>query len=164
VVLTMVKALSERLTPDLRAEARAQGLSIHQVLILASIVEREVVAPEERPLIASVYRNRLAIDMPLQADPTVQYAIAARPGSIVEFGYWKRVLSFQDLQFDSIYNTYTRRGLPPGPIANAGIESIIAVIRPAETDYLYFVARNDGTHAFAETFEEHERNVRQYQP
>ena len=163
VVLTMVKALSERFTPQLRAEARAQGLSIHEVLTLASIVEREVVLPEERPLIASVFRNRLQIDMALQADPTVQYAIASRPGSIVEYGYWKRSLSAQDLQFDSTYNTYTKRGLPPGPIANPGIESIKAVIRPAVTKHLYFVARNDGSHAFAETFEEHQRNVELYQ-
>jgi UPF0755 protein len=163
VVLTMVKALSERLTPALRAEARAQGLTIHEVLILASIVEREVVDATERPLIAAVYRNRLKIDMPLQADPTVQYAVAARPGNVVEYGYWKRVLSLQDLQFDSTYNTYTKRGLPPGPIANPGIDSITAVIRPAPTNHLYFVARNDGSHAFSETFEEHQRNVEQYQ-
>jgi UPF0755 protein len=164
VVLMMVNTLAERLTPELRAEARTQGLSVHEVLTLASIVEREVVLPEERPLIAAVYRNRLDIDMPLQADPTVQYAIAARPGNVVEYGYWKRFLSFQDLQFDSTYNTYTKRGLPPGPIANPGIESIIAVIRPASTNDLYFVARNDGSHAFSETFEQHQRYVEQYQP
>ena len=164
VILSMLEALSDRLTPELREEARAQGLTLHQVLILASIVEREVVVGEERPLIASVYRNRLAIDMPLQADPTVQYAVAARPGNIVEFGYWKKFLTFQDLQYDSTYNTYVKAGLPPGPISNAGIDSIIAVIRPAPTNYLYFVARNDGTHAFSETFEEHQRYVNQYQP
>ena len=166
VVLTMVDALSKRFTPALRVEARAQGLSLHAVLTLASIIEREVVLPEELPLAASVYRNRLKIDMPLQADPTVQYAIAARPGSVVEFGYWKRELSQQDLAFESAYNTYTKRGLPPGPIANPGIESITAVIRPRQTAYLYFVARNDGSggHAFAETFDEHERNVARYQP
>ena len=163
-VLQMVKALSDRLTPGLREEARAQGLSLHQVLTLASIVDREVVIPEERALIASVYRNRLKIDMPLQADPTVQYAIAARPGSIIEYGYWKRVLSAQDLAFDSTYNTYTKRGLPPGPISSPGIESIVAVIRPARTDFLYFVARNDGSHAFSTTYEEHRRNVQRYQP
>jgi UPF0755 protein len=163
VVLTMVKALSERFTPEMRAEAKSQGLTVHQVLCLASIVEREVVDPKERPLIASVYRNRIKQDMPLQADPTVQYAIASRPGNVVEFGYWKRSLSVQDLQFDSTYNTYTKRGLPPGPIASPGIDSIWAVIRPAKTDYLYFVARNDGTHAFSETFEEHELNVEKYQ-
>ena len=162
-VLSMLKALSERLTPQLRDEARKQGLTVHQVLILASIVEREVVIPEERPLIASVYRNRLFLEMPLQADPTVQYAIAARPGNVVEFGYWKRFLSLQDLQFDSTYNTYVKKGLPPGPIASPGMDSILAVIRPAKTDYLFFVARNDGSHAFTATFEEHQRNVQRYQ-
>jgi UPF0755 protein len=162
-VLTMLKALSDRLTPDLREEARVQGLSIHQVLTLASIVEREVVIGEERPLIASVYRNRIAAGMPLQADPTVQYAITARPGSIIEFGYWKRVLSLQDLQFPSAYNTYMEPGLPPGPIANPGLDSIRAVIRPEQTKYLYFVARNDGSHAFAETFDQHQINVARYQ-
>lgn len=164
VVLTMVETLSERFTLELREEARAQGLTVHQVLTLASIVEREVVLPEERALIASVYRNRLDIDMLLQADPTVQYAITARPGSVVEFGYWKGELSLQDLQFSSIYNTYLQAGLPPGPIANPGIDSIIAVIRPAPRDFLFFVARNDGSHAFAETFEQHQANIRQFQP
>jgi peptidoglycan lytic transglycosylase G len=123
-----------------------------------------VVNPEERPVIASVYRNRLKLDMALQADPTVQYAIAARPGNINEFGYWKRELSAQDLVFDSNYNTYAKRGLPPGPIANPGIDSIIAVIRPAQTDYLYFVARGDGSHAFSATYEEHQRNVEKFGP
>ncbi len=163
VALAMLRALSERLTPQLREEARRQGLTLHQVMTLASIVEREVVVGAERPLVASVFRNRLRLDLPLQADPTVQYAVTARPGSIAAFGFWKRELSVQDLQFESSYNTYARNGLPPGPIANPGIDSIRAVIRPATTDYLYFVARHDGSHAFAATFEEHERNVRRFQ-
>jgi UPF0755 protein len=163
VALQMVSSLSKALPPELRAEARAQGLNLHEVLTLASIVEREAVIPSDRPLIASVYRNRLKIDMPLQADPTVQYAVASRPGSVVEYGYWKNQLTQQDLQFDSTYNTYAKIGLPPGPIANPGIDSIIAVIRPANTKYLYFVARNDGSHAFAETFEQHQANVEKYQ-
>ncbi|HLG12573.1 MAG TPA: endolytic transglycosylase MltG [Dehalococcoidia bacterium] len=163
VVLKMVDALATRFTLQLREEARAQSLSVHQVLTLAAIVEREAVLPEERPIIASVYRNRIDEGMPLQADPTVQYAITARPGSVVEFGYWKRSLSLQDLQFDSTYNTYVKSGLPPGPIANPGIDSITAVIRPATTKYLFFVARNDGSHAFAETFEQHQANVARYQ-
>jgi UPF0755 protein len=163
VVLEMVDALATRFTPQLRQEARAQGLTVHQVLILAAIVEREAVLPEERAVIASVYRNRIEEGMPLQADPTVQYAITARPGSVVEFGYWKRSLTLQDLQFDSTYNTYVKSGLPPGPIANPGIESITAVVRPAQTNFLFFVARNDGSHAFAETFDEHQANVLRYQ-
>ena len=163
VALAMLRSLSQRLTPQLREEARQQGLTLHQVLTLASIVEREVVLPAERPVVASVFRNRLRIEMPLQADPTVQFAITARPGSVVQFGFWKRELSAQDLQFDSPYNPYARKGLPPGPIANPGIDSILAVIRPAATSYLYFVARHDGSHAFAASFEEHERNVLRYQ-
>jgi UPF0755 protein len=164
VLLEMIDALATRFTPELRQEAAARGLSVHQVLTLASIVEREAVLPEERPIIASVYLNRLAADMPLQADPTVQYAITARPGNVVEFGYWKRELSAQDLQFDSVYNTYVVTGLPPGPIANPGIASIEAVVRPAATNYYFFVARPDGSHVFAETFDEHLQNVQQYQP
>jgi peptidoglycan lytic transglycosylase G len=164
VVLQMIDALATRFTPELRQEAQQEGLTVHQVLTLASIVEREAVLPEERPIIASVYLNRMAIGMPLQADPTVQYAITARPGSVVEYGYWKRELSLQDLQFDSTYNTYVQPGLPPGPIANPGIDSIVAVIRPAKTNYFYFVAKPDGSHAFAETFEEHQLNVQRYQP
>jgi UPF0755 protein len=163
VVLTMIDSLATRLTPELRAEATAQDLSIHQVLILASIVEREAVLPEERELIASVYLNRIEEGMPLQADPTVQYALTQRPGSVVEFGYWKRALTLQDLQYDSTYNTYVKSGLPPGPIANPGIDSITAVIRPAQTNYLFFVATGNGGHAFAETYDEHLRNVDRYQ-
>jgi UPF0755 protein len=164
VVLMLIEALSTRLTPAMRAEAQAQGLSVHEVLILASIVEREAVLPEERALIASVYINRIAQGMPLQADPTVQYALTQRPGSVQEFGYWKRALSLDDLQYASTYNTYVQAGLPPGPIANPGIESILAVIRPAQTNFLFFVATGDGGHVFAETFEEHLANVAQYQP
>lgn len=164
VVLTMIETLSNRLTPELRAEARAKGLTIHEVLILASIVEREAVLPEEREVIASVYLNRIEEGMPLQADPTVQYALTQRPGSVQEFGYWKRALSLDDLQFQSTYNTYVQAGLPPGPIANPGIDSILAVIRPAQTNFLFFVATGDGGHEFAETFEEHLINVNEYQP
>jgi UPF0755 protein len=163
IVEAMVKALDERLTPDLRVEARQRGLTLHEVLTLASIVEREVLVPDERRTIASVFLNRLQLGMPLQADPTVQYAASLVPGSVDRFGYWKRELTVQDLEFDSPYNTYTRPGLPPGPIASPGMESILAVIRPAETPYLYFVARPDGSHAFSTTFEEHEQNVERYQ-
>jgi UPF0755 protein len=164
VVLTMIEALSTRLTAELRLEAEAQGLSIHEVITLASIVEREAVLPEERALIASVYLNRIAEGMPLQADPTVQYALTQRPGSVQEFGYWKRSLSLDDLKFASTYNTYVQAGLPPGPIANPGIDAIVAVIRPAQTNFLFFVATGDGGHVFSETFEEHLANIEKYQP
>ncbi len=157
----MLDAFAEQVTPDLIAEAEAQGLTLHEVLTLASIVEREAVVPEERPTVASVFRNRYELGMPLQADPTVQFAIANEE-SVAEYGWWKQELTIDDLAFDSPYNTYVYPGLPPGPIANPGIDAIIATIRPAETDYLYFVAMGDGSHAFAETLEEHNANVERY--
>ncbi|HWQ28370.1 MAG TPA: endolytic transglycosylase MltG, partial [Dehalococcoidia bacterium] len=134
-----------------------------QVVTLASIVEREARVPEERPLIASVFLNRLRLGIPLQADPTVQYALANDPANVEAFGYWKSELTVDDLRLDSPYNTYVYVGLPPGPICNPGLDAIRAVLRPAQTNYLFFVAKPDGSHAFAETLEEHERNVAQYQ-
>lgn len=154
----MAEAFAERVPPELVAEAEAQGLTLHDVLTVASIVQREGVVAEELPVIASVFRNRLEIGMQLAADPTVQFAVAT-PESVAEFGWWKRDLTFDDLAIDSAYNTYVQIGLPPGPIANPGLEAILATIRPAETDYFFFVARGDGTHVFAETFEEHSANV-----
>jgi len=133
------------------------------VVTLASIVEREAVEPSERPIIASVFLNRLRAGIALQADPTVQYAVGQNNPSVAKYGYWKKDLTLDDLQVDSPYNTYVHPGLPPGPIANPGLASINAVVRPASTNYLYFVAKNDGTHVFAETLEEHLRNVEQYQ-
>jgi UPF0755 protein len=109
--------------------------------------------------IASVFLNRLQIGLPLQADPTVQYAVANDPDSVERFGYWKKELTVADLALDSPYNTYVRVGLPRGPIANAGLDSIQAVLRPARTNYLFFVAQEDGSHVFAETMDEHIRNV-----
>jgi len=162
VVSAMVKALADRLTPDLVRQAAAEGMSVQQLLTLASIVEREALLPEERPVIASVYLNRIREDMNLQADPTVQYAVTAIPGNVSRFGYWKQELTMSDLQYDSPYNTYARKGLPPGPICNPGLDSILAVVHPAQTDYLFFVARPDGSHAFSRTFDEHERNVQRY--
>jgi UPF0755 protein len=128
---------------------------------LASIVEREARQASERPTIASVYLNRLAADMPLQADPTVQYAIATRDGAAASaYNYW-RDLSPADLSIDSPFNTYKASGLPPGPICNPGEASIRAVLQPAKTQYMYFVANSDGsgTHLFARTLDEHNANV-----
>jgi UPF0755 protein len=133
------------------------------VITLASIVEREAVVASERPLIAAVFLNRLRAGIPLQADPTVQYAIAADPASVATYGWWKKELTLDDLKVDHPYNTYVHAGLPPGPIASPGLDAVEAVVRPASTNYLFFVSRNDGTHVFAETLEEHERNVAQYQ-
>jgi UPF0755 protein len=163
IVQAMLDKMDQEFTPELRQEARSKGLSMHEVLTLASIVEREVATPSERPIVAQVFLRRLRLGMPLEADPTVQYALAQNPANVERYGFWKAPLTSQDLLVDSPYNTYRRRGLPPGPIASPGMDSILAVIRPADTNYLYFVAKGDGTHAFAETLAEHLRNVAQYQ-
>ncbi len=147
----------ERILPELPA---ADGLSLHEAVILASIVEREARVPEERPVIASVFLNRLEQGIPLQADPTVQYALGNDPESVRQFGYWKRELTSADLAVPSPYNTYVTVGLPPGPIANPGLDSILAAVRPADTNYLFFVACPDGSHVFAETLQGHNQNIR----
>jgi UPF0755 protein len=163
VVQRLRATFEERLSPELYAAIQAQGLTLHEAVTLASIVEREAQVPEERPLIAAVFLNRLRAGMPLQADPTVQYALAADAASVQRYGWWKRDLTVEDLKIDSSYNTYVRSGLPPGPICNPGLAALRAVAYPAPVRYLYFVAKGDGTHAFAETLEEHNRNVARYQ-
>jgi UPF0755 protein len=141
--------------------AAAQGLTFYQVLTTASIVEREAVVPDERPTIASVYLNRIQQEMYLQADPTVQYAMGYQPDS---GQWWKTPVTLEEYQnVNSPYNTYLNPGLPPGPICSPGAKSIDAVLQPAQTSYLFFVARGDGSHVFAETYEEHERNVEVFQ-
>jgi UPF0755 protein len=133
-------------------EVRAAGLSPLRWVTLASIVEREARVPGEKPVIAGVFLNRLRRGMPLQADPTVLYAFERRGMSVAR-------LTRLDLAVDSPYNTYRRSGLPPGPIGNPGREALLAVLRPVRHDLLYFVATGAGTHAFAATLEEHNRNV-----
>jgi UPF0755 protein len=150
----------QRVGDAVRASSESK-LTPPQVITLASIVEREARVPDERGTIASVYLNRLAQNMPLQADPTVQYAVATRDGtSATAYDYWRK-LTPDDLTISSPYNTYTHAGLPPGPICNPGEASIRAVLQPATTDYLYFVATGDGsgTHLFARTLDEHNANV-----
>lgn len=134
----------------------SSGLELHDTVTLASIVEMEARIPEERPLIAGVYLNRLNKGMLLQADPTVIHALKLA-------GKWDGNIRRPDLKMDSPYNTYRYKGLPPGPIANPGLASLRAAAFPAQTDYLYFVSRNDGSHVFARTLEEHNRNVVMYQ-
>lgn len=159
----MVTNLDQRFTPAMRRQAESLGLTPHEVLTIASIVEREAVQETERPIIASVYLNRLHQNMKLDADPTVQYAISVSQ-TIATAEIWKRDLSLTDLEYDSPYNTYRNEGLPPGPICNPGLASIQAVLEPAQTGFLYFVAKGDGTHAFAATLDEHLNNVRKYAP
>ena len=161
VVAQLLFAFDERYREQILPGLRPDGLSLREVVTLASIIEREARVAEERPVIAGVFLNRLERGMLLQADPTVQYALGNDPASVQQFGYWKRELTKADLAVDSPYNTYRNLGLPPGPIANPGLASILAVLEPVETSYLYFVARPDGSHAFAETLEEHNRNIRE---
>jgi UPF0755 protein len=163
VVERLLRTFAERFDAELRAAVRAQGLTPHQAVTLASIVEREAQVAEERPLIAAVFLNRLRAGIPLQADPTVQYALASDADSVARYGWWKRELTVDDLKLVSPYSTYANAGLPPGPIASPGLASLRAVAHPAPVKYLYFVARGDGSHAFAETLEEHNRNVQRYQ-
>jgi UPF0755 protein len=132
------------------------GLDAHQTVILASIVETEARLPQERPIVASVYVNRVRKKMLLGADPTVIYAMKLE-------GRWDGNIRKADLQRDSPYNTYRRPGLPPGPIANPGLASLRAAAAPANTPYYYFVSRNDGSHVFATNLAEHNRNVEKYQ-
>lgn len=146
-------------------QAQASGqvnLTLHEVLTLASIVEREAVVPAERPTIAGVYLNRLAMGMKLDADPTVQYAMGYQPDS---GQWWKTPVTLDEYSgVDSPYNTYIHVGLPPGPIAAPGLSSIKAVLQPEQHDFLYFVALPDGNgqHVFATNFEEHSANVARY--
>jgi UPF0755 protein len=161
----MARQFDKSVTPKLRQQLNARGLTLHQAVTLASIVEREAAVPAEQPIIASVYLNRLKRDMPLQADPTVQFAVAsANLAEALGFGYWKRELTRTDLQLPSPYNTYVQRGLPPGPICSPGLSALEAVANPAETEFLFFVASGDGRHVFAKTDTEHAANVQRYQP
>jgi UPF0755 protein len=156
LIAQMVRGFRAALTPELIARAAADGLTVRQVVTLAALVEKETAQDAERPLVAAVYRNRHRIGMGMQADPTVIYALQ-------KAGRWDGNLSRDDLQFDSPYNTYRYGGLPPGPIAAPGKRALEAVVSPAAVDYLYFVSRNDGTHVFATTLAEHNRNVFEWQ-
>jgi UPF0755 protein len=156
LVPMMVARFREVFAPDLQAAAATEGLTPRQVITLASLVEKETARPEERPVVAGVYLRRLKAGMPLQCDPTVIYALVLK-------NQYNGNLTHANLQIDSPYNTYRYPGLPPGPIAAPGRGPIEAAARPAAVDYLYFVSRNDGSHVFARTLDEHNRNVRQYQ-
>jgi UPF0755 protein len=153
ILARMVARMRDRLTPDILARARQRGMNVHQILTLASIIEKEAAEHGEMPLISAVFWNRLKRDMPLQADPTVQYAV----------GKDRQRLTRDDLQADSPYNTYRRPGLPPGPIASPGIPAIHAAVSPAAVDYLYFVATGeDRRHRFSTTLSDHNEAVARY--
>jgi UPF0755 protein len=152
----MVAEFEKVLSPDLRAKATARDLSVRELVTLASIVEKETGVAQERPMVAAVYTNRLRIGMGLQCDPTVIYALERA-------GRYDGNIRREDLSINSPYNTYRYPGLPPGPIAAPGLAALEAAAAPANVPYLYFVSRNDGTHVYASTLEEHNRNVRQFQ-
>jgi peptidoglycan lytic transglycosylase G len=149
----MVQRFREKIaTPDVLERAGARGLTLHELITLASIIEKEAVVADERPIIAGVFWNRLRRDMPLQADPTVAYAV----------GKDGRAPTRDDLQVDHPFNTYRRRGLPPGPIANPGQASVQAALSPAPVPYLYFVSIDDRRHHFSSTLDEHNQAVARY--
>jgi len=150
---TMVGTFRKAFLPRWEADAMAAGFTLHQIVTLASMIEKETGAPFERPLIASVFHNRLKKKMRLESDPTVIYGIDTFDGNLTK----------QHLARPTPYNTYRITGLPPGPISNPGAESLQAAVYPADTRYLYFVSKNDGTHRFSENIRAHGAAVRRYQ-
>jgi UPF0755 protein len=132
--------------------ASGQGKDVQKTVTMASIIEKETAVPEERSVVASVYYNRLARNVALQADPSVIYAELLN-------GNYAGALHHSDMQFQSAYNTYTHPGLPPGPIGNPGRSSLEAALHPAQTDYFYFVSDGNGRHRFSRSLEEHNQNV-----
>jgi len=157
----MLKRFGDNLTPQMRQEVQANGLTIHQLVTLASIIEREAQVKEERPRISAVFYNRLRDKECLCADATIQYAIGNSSN-------WWPTLRDQakNIASDSPYNSYTHNGLPPGPISNPGAASLKAAAEPEKTGYKYYVrddVKNDGSHQFAVTLAEHEANIRKYQ-
>jgi UPF0755 protein len=149
-VLEMVKGFEREWKPEWTSRLGGLGMTRHQIVTLASIVEREAKIAKERPIIAAVYLNRLKFNMPLQADPTVQYARGSHTARVL----------LKDLEIDSPYNTYKYPGLPPGPIASPGGASLEAALFPADVPFLYFVAAPDGHHEFRRTLDEHNAAVR----
>ncbi len=157
LVEAILTNFESRLDSSLLEGFSAQGLNLREAVTMASIVEREAVVSDERPLIAAVFLSRMDLGMPLESDPTVQFALGMQPDG----SWWKSPLSAADLEIESPYNSYRYGGLPPGPIANPGLDSLRSVAQPADTTYLYFRAACDGSgrHLFAETFEEHLGNA-----
>jgi UPF0755 protein len=154
IIRIMISQLNDVITHEDKEQAKRLGLSFHQILTLASIIEKETKVAHERHLVSAVFHNRLKENIPLESDPTVIYAL------LPDFD---GNLTKEDLKIDSIYNTYRNRGLPPTPIASPGLASIKAALYPAKVDYLYFVSMNNGTHKFSTTLKEHNRAVLKYQ-
>lgn len=156
----LLNTFDQRLTDKMRQETTAAKMTLYEVVTLASIVEREAAVPGERATIASVYLNRLKKKQLLQADPTVQYAMGYQAATKL---WWKSPVTLDEYQnVNSPYNTYLKAGLPPGPICSPSLAAIVAVLEPAQTDYLFFLAKGDGSHVFAKTYEEHQQNMLKY--
>jgi UPF0755 protein len=153
IISTMVKRFWSVFKPEWKNRANTLKLSVHQVVTLASLIEKETGAAFERPLIASVFHNRLKRRMRLESDPTVIYGLKDYNGNLTR----------KHLSMPTPYNTYTISGLPPGPIASAGVDAIMAALYPADTQFLYFVSKKDGTHQFSTNFKDHNRAVQKYQ-
>jgi UPF0755 protein len=152
IIEIMVRQFRKKFTPAMVRKGAEAGFTIAQVVTIASIIEKETGVDSERPLVSAVIRKRLALGMPLQMDPTVIYGLK-------RFG---AELTRKDLRTPTAYNSYLQKGLPPGPIANPGLDSLKAAVSPARADYLYFVSRNDGSHRFSRTLEEHNKAVALY--
>ncbi len=153
IISMMLKRFQSKITTEMRNQAKNMNMSIHQIITIASIIEKETGAPFERPVISSVFHNRLKKGMRLQSDPTVIYGIKGFDGNITR----------KNLKAATPYNTYVIKGLPPGPIANPGIESIKAALYPAETGFLFFVSKKNRTHKFSTNIRDHNKAVRKYQ-
>lgn len=153
IISTMVKRFRSVFLPEWKERAKSMGLTVHQVVTLASIIEKETGVPSERPVISSVFHNRLNRKMRLESDPTVIYGIKNFNGNITR----------KDLVTSTPYNTYTISGLPPGPISNTGLGALEAALYPADTEFLFFVSRKDRTHQFSTNIRDHNRAVRKYQ-
>jgi len=152
----MVNQFRKTFEPLWKERAEEMGMEIRDIVTLASLIEEETSVPEEKPLVSSVFHNRLKLGMKLDCDPTIIYALKNK-------NEYQGRLRNKDLKLNSPYNTYLHNGLPPGPISNPGKESLKAALFPLKTNYLYFVSKNDGTHKFSSTFKEHQRAVIEFQ-
>ncbi len=159
IITLFTAAFDKKVTPEMRADIRASGMTLHEVITLASIIEREGHTDEDRPIIAGILLNRLKAGWPLQADATLQFALGYQSK---EKTWWKKVLYDEDKKIDSPYNTYANTGLPPGPISNPGIASIRAAIYPKETSYWFYLHDPSGAVHYAETLDEHNANIAKY--
>jgi UPF0755 protein len=159
VAQIFLDTFDKKVTTQIRADAKKSGLTLDQVLVMASIVEREGRSAQDRPVIAGILLKRLKADWPLEVDATLQYALGYQAGDKT---WWKKYLTDEDKKINSPYNTYMNTGLPPTPICNPGLESITAVIYPTDSDYWYYIHDTTGAVHFAKTFQEHNANITKY--